>query len=59
MSHRIDADVNSVQPPGVHPMLDCAPSQPERDELSMRHHPMLTSCQLRHHPINWQVSSPT
>ncbi len=45
--YRIDASVNPMQAPRCHPGSHCSFTQPQLEELSERHHPVLPVGEFR------------
>jgi hypothetical protein len=54
----VDADVNPMQPPDLHPMLDRATAEAQLQELAMGDDPVLTSCHRSDITIAWATYSP-
>jgi hypothetical protein len=51
MAHRIDAEMNRVQAARIEPVLDRVAADPARDQLVVRHDPVLTRRQVSDHSI--------
>jgi hypothetical protein len=51
VADRVDAAMQAVKPPRLHPTGHRGAPDPERAELPRRHHPPLTSRQLGERPL--------
>ena len=57
VAHRVDPDVNLVQPADGHSVADCIRTDAKLDELPVRDHAVLMLRKLPHQPVNWQLST--